>query len=274
MDGYGYSEKLPDALKKTMENAFIFHGNQNIDDTLVDGRGIWAPLRPGHGVDFRSDGKNNYYSERFGVELSFADTWLKLNPGKKIAIIKYSRGGTNIDTAATKTFGTWEPNYIGRNGINQYDHFMQTLKNAEESKDVDGDGEKDSLILSGLIWMQGETDAFNTKEIAERYCTNLQKLMNRIRTELNQVDLALAIGMIADSKAGKKNPRLPFCDIVQEKQQQFSQDDRNCALVNSTLKYKFSDHYHFNNEGYIDLGKEFAEAIHKLNKNNWIYYKF
>jgi hypothetical protein len=41
-------------------------------------------------------------------------------------------------------------------------------------------------------------------------------------------------------------------------------EDKNAILVESTLNYNYSDKYHYDTEGYIDLGKEFAIAILKL----------
>jgi len=41
----------------------IFHANPAPDAVPVDGRGIWTPLKPGHGAGFQSDGKTNSYSD-------------------------------------------------------------------------------------------------------------------------------------------------------------------------------------------------------------------
>ena len=69
----------------------IYHGNTAADNTPADGRGLWSTLCPGHGVGFRSDGDTNFYSNRFGVELTFAVKMKELFPDEKIAIIKYSK---------------------------------------------------------------------------------------------------------------------------------------------------------------------------------------
>ncbi len=100
MDGFGYTKELPSELIDPLPGVFIFHGNPAADNTSVDGRGIWEPLKPGHGSGFFSDGKINKLSDRFGVELTFARRLQELHPGQSIAILKYSRGGTSIDTAA------------------------------------------------------------------------------------------------------------------------------------------------------------------------------
>ena len=99
--------------------------------------GTWEKLKSGHGVGFSSDGNINNLSDRFGVELSFAKKLQELYPNEKIAIIKYSRGGTSIDSLAAGNSGSWEPDYKGLTGINQYDHFLATIPNAMAVKDIE-----------------------------------------------------------------------------------------------------------------------------------------
>ena len=77
-------------------------------------------------------------------------------------------------------------------GINQYDHFLATLRNALSARDIDGDGENDRLIPSGILWMQGESDAgFETA--AKNYANNLKRLMDLTRAALRTDDLPIAI---------------------------------------------------------------------------------
>ena len=131
MDGYGKVAELPADLKagKGYEGVYIFHGNMGLDGQKPDGRGAWMPLKPGHGRNFKSDGSKHTYSDRFGLELTLAHTLKKHHPDAHIAFIKYSRGGTAIDSKAEaqKRFGAWDPEWNGGKGegkgINQYDHF-------------------------------------------------------------------------------------------------------------------------------------------------------
>ena len=134
MDGYGYVKDLPKELQGAVEGVMIFTGNTAPDRVAPDGRGKWAPLRSGYGNGFQSDGEENYLSGRFGPELTFGRHLRKLYPDTKVAIIKYSRGGTSIDPEApnAKGFGCWEPAFKGGKGEgeggNQYDHFLAMVK--------------------------------------------------------------------------------------------------------------------------------------------------
>ena len=268
MDGYGKGADLPaEEREKPIEGAYIFHGNTSPDGKPVDGRGVWAPLRPGHGVGFRSDGKANQYSDRFGVELTFVRELKKADPAAKIAVIKYSRGGTSIDSRAAGGFGCWEPDFTGGQGagqgINQYDHFLATIRFATSAKDIDGDGTEDRLIPAGIVWMQGESDATNP-ETAAKYEANLKRLMDLIRASLREDDLPVTIGRISDSGAKSGKPTWPHGETVRKAQADFVSKDGRASLVESTDNYGYSDPWHYDSAGYLDLGKAFAESLQKL----------
>jgi len=268
MDGHGRLNELPGELNTKVEGVMIFHGNSAPDGGEVDGRGIWAVLQPGHGGDFESDGKINKYSDKFGVELSFARRLLALEPGTNIAIIKYSRGGTSIDTSAAGRFGSWDPDYDKGTGVNQYDHFLATVRNALAVTDIDGDGDPDVLIPAGIIWMQGESDGASKLEAAQKYESSLKRLMDLIRAAFRTDDLAVVIGRISDSGQDDRDGKVwNYGDIIRAAQQSFVKKDANAALVTSTDSYHYSDKWHYDGAGYLDLGNRFAEAVCQLQNN-------
>lgn len=268
MDGYGFVKDLPESMKEPMEEVWIYHGNPAKDGTAADGRGLWSKLRPGHGRSFGSDGQINRYSDRFGPEMTLASELKKAFPEKNLAFIKYSRGGTSIDSAATaaKKFGCWDPEWTGGEaagkGINQFDHFLATLEKARGDTDVDDDGEVDRLIPAGILWMQGESDA-QQLAVAEEYGKNLAGLMGEIRKALStdQVkpeDIPVVIGRITDWKVWTHG------DVVRAAQAKFAKDDPKAELVTSTDGYGNSDRWHYDSAGYMDLGSEFAKALISL----------
>ena len=268
MDGYGRVNELPGELNRPVQGVMIFHGNTSPDGTAQDGRGVWTPLRPGHGAGFRSDGKANVYADRFGVELTFARTLRKLNPEANIALIKYSRGGTSIDASAAGTFGCWEPDFRGGkgvgSGVNQYDHFLATIRHALAVRDIDGDGEDDTLIPAGILWMQGESDAAHGEAVARRYEANLKRLMDLLRAALRTDDLPVVIGRISDSGQDGDGKVWDHGETVRAAQAAFVDRDGNAALVKSTDGYAYSDRWHYDTAGFIDLGRQFATAMAEL----------
>ncbi len=277
MDGHGRISELPDELNKPVKGVMIFHGNTAPDGGYVDGRGIWAELQPGHGGGFKSDGKSNQYSKKIGVELTFARRLLELEPNSHIAIIKYSRGGTSIDTSAAGKFGSWDPDYKAKSGINQYDHFLATVKNALNISDIDGDGEPDKLVPAGIIWMQGESDGANKLAAAEKYEANLKRLMDLFRATFRKDDLAVAIGRISESGQDERDGKVwNHGEMIRQAQQTFVEKDANAALITSTDNYGYSDKWHYDTEGYLDLGKEFCQALFSLQNDleSDSYYSF
>ena len=261
MDGFGLNSELPETLKKQFNDIYIFHGNLVGDNEQNGGIGKWEKLNPGHGAGFSTDGKNSKLSDRFGPELSFAKKIQELHPNEKIAIIKYSRGGTSIEIGSPA--GCWT---IDFKGTNQFDHFLKTLQNAFDVKDINGDGKEDRLIPSGIIWMQGESDACGTEEIATDYYSNLKQLMELIRAALRVDDLPVVIGKISDSNNNKNGKVWTYGELVQHGQEKFVRTDDNAAIVRDTKHYKYSDPAHYDSAGFIDLGEKFAEKVYKLNE--------
>jgi len=269
MDGYGKVAELPEPERGEVPSVPIFHGNTAADGVAVDGRGVWETLRPGHGVGFTSDGAVNRPSDRFGVELTFARALQSARPDRRIAIIKYSRGGTSLAIDAARHFGCWDPDFDGGTGpgagINQYDHFLATIVHAAAVRDIDGDGQDDRLIPAGIVWMQGESDAAHTAETAQHYAANLKRLLDLIRAALRRDDLPIAVGRISDSGQDKQDRRVwDFGHTVREQQKAFVDADGAAALVTSTDSYGYSDPWHYDSAGYRDLGHRFAEALLKL----------
>ena len=121
MDGYGFNNQLPDSLKKRIPNSMIFNGKRDNEGSPNGGIGIWSPVEPGHGNMFQTDGALNSLSKMFGPELSFADKMLE--SGEKIAIIKYSFGGTALYPGAG--YGDWYPDQKRRNHL---DNALATIK--------------------------------------------------------------------------------------------------------------------------------------------------
>lgn len=270
MDGYGYVKELPDDLGGPVHGVMIFHGNTGTDGNPVDGRGVWSQLRPGHGVGFQSDGKKNVESDRFGAELTFGRRMRELYPDANIALIKYSKGGTSIDQRAAGTLGCWDPDYNGGSGlgkgVNQYDHFLATIRNATAIDDIDGDGENDTLLPTGIAWMQGESDAIFGPDVAESYHSNLKRLMDLVRAALRHDDLPVVIGRIKDSGRITGKQMMKHGDVVRAAQAAFVKTDGRAILVTSTDGYEFSDVWHYDSPAYIDLGRQFANALAELQK--------
>ncbi|MDO6476239.1 sialate O-acetylesterase [Alteromonas sp. 1_MG-2023] len=264
MQGYGVSKDLEPLYSKPADNIYMFAGNAVSDDDLTGGKGVWAPLQPGTGKGFKSNGRVSLYSDKFGPEVSFGHQLYSLNNNQPFAIIKYAKGGSAI--AEGIGHGSWYPFYQENTGVNQFDHFLTTIRNAFSPVDIDLDGEIDNLVPAGIVWMQGESDAAETKEIAAAYQANLKELMALIRAALRDDDLPVVIGKITDSGMDEADGmRMNYHKIVQQGQKAFVENDV-CAAYVTTLDKEthLDDGWHYQSEGYVHLGQEFAAAMLKL----------
>ncbi len=268
MEGFGKVDELPDSLAGRLPGVYIFHSPAAADQTAASGEGFWTILQPGHGTGFQIRNGVNRYSDRFGLELSMLHALRKANPDREIAVIKYARNGSSIAINAAGRFGCWDPDFHAEEGlhrdVNQYDHCLATIRNALADVDIDNDGIDDTLIPAGIAWMQGESDATIDLETADAYGTNLKRLMDLLRAALHQDDLPVVIGRISDSGNNPSGKVWTHGDALRQKQQAFVEGDRCAELVISTDDYQYSDPWHYDSEGYIDLGKQFAAAFERL----------
>ncbi|MFN7291176.1 MAG: SMP-30/gluconolactonase/LRE family protein [Pirellula sp.] len=265
MEGFGTNAQLSDDWKRSVDGAWIFHSSAMSDEVPSLGLGICEQVEPGHGTGYSTDGVTSNKSDRFGIELSFAKTIRERNPNRKVAIIKYARNGSSIAAAAAGQWGCWEPDFQSTKGdlrdVNQYDHFLATVRNAMAIEDIDGDGTKDKLVPAGILWMQGESDAMATEQIAGQYASNLKRLMDLIRASLRVDDLPVVIGQISYSQKDKEARTWVYGDVVRAEQRKFTLEDAAAKLVIDTDLYGYSDPWHYDSEGYLNLGERFANAV-------------
>ena len=263
MEGFGFTDDLPGSALKPSQNVMIFVGQMAYDNELYGGVGVWQRLQPGFGTGFKTDGVTTQLSDRFGPELFFGHTMGQLTGDTKVAIIKYSLGGSGL--AEGVGYSNWHPDFSQGAGLNQYDNALNTLRNALAHSDIDGDGIADRLVPSGIVWMQGEADAYDSQGAADDYRGNLERLMGLLRAALRVDDLPLVIGRITDSGMSEDGSVMDYIETVQKAQQDFVKSDTCAEYVTATddLPY-LEDGWHYNTEGFIRLGTAFAEAMIEL----------
>ncbi|MEM9303139.1 MAG: sialate O-acetylesterase [Pseudomonadota bacterium] len=258
MDGYGFNAELPEDLRAPMPSVRIFVGNTAFNDVAGGGVGQWVALGPGFGTGFKADGQGMTRSNRFGPELTFGRTLATLTDAN-VAIVKYSLGGSGLE--AGYGYGSWA---IDADGSNQYDHALTTIRNALAIRDIDGDGEADTLRPAGIVWMQGEADGHASEGASQRYAENLKRLMDLLRAALRYDDLPVVIGRVNDSHQGGA-PTQPWIDLVHAGQAAFVEADACAAYVTETKEYAFSDDgWHYMSDDYLRMGRAFARAAHGL----------
>ena len=264
MEGFGFNDELPPAAKAAVPRVMIYAGQMALDNETHGGVGSWQSLEPGFGTGFRTDGETNELSDRFGPELLFGQTLAAQGPpDRHIAIVKYALGGSGLSVGVG--YGNWHPDFSEGIGVNQYDHALKTLRGASAVADIDGDGVADRLVPAGIVWMQGEADAFDSQAAADAYRANLTRLMGLLRAAMRVDDLPVVIGKITDSGMAEDGSVMDYIGTVQEAQQEFVDNDACAAYVVDTEDFGYlDDAWHYDTDGFVRLGTAFAEAMIRL----------
>ncbi len=205
-----------------------------------------------------------YKDGAFGPEIGFALSLGKALKNQKIAIIKYSSGGTGI--ARSKDYQDYIPSLknFDDKGQNWYPQvksksggllYMNLMENIHEALSV---LKNQGLCyeISGFIWMQGEHEAGISKKMASDYGKLLTLFRESVRHDLKIKDLPFMIGEI-------NSHTWAFADIARKCQLEACEKDPNCLLVKTTdlPRGSIGGAAHFTADGMMTLGERFAEAM-------------
>jgi hypothetical protein len=119
-------------------------------------------------------------------------------------------------------------------------------------------------IPAGILWLQGESDASFTQEIAESYRENLINLVKSMRDALDRPELPVVVSQISESHLGDNGKVLKWGEIVQDAQKEFAESDRNSAIVYPSADHGWLDPWHYDSKTYLELGVRFADAIYRM----------
>ena len=132
----------------------------------------WIDLQPGLG----------HTPNDIGPEVGFGYTLNNLLPGDDIYLVKHSALSTSL---AVK----WNSNGTGA----EYNTFKTRVNTAMANLT----GGELSPTIAGMIWMQGESDAYNA-DYGAAYEANLTNLINTVRGDFATPDMPFVVGRILD----------------------------------------------------------------------------
>jgi len=214
----------------------------------------WIDLQPGSG-----HGKNNPgpHPVEFGCELSFGRTMADTNPSVNIAIIKYSHGGTDLQS-------DWAQ------GGPQYSTFVTTVQAGLEALTASGH----TYEVGGMIWIQGESDTAPLSE-ANAYESNLTNLIARIRRDVfggpspGGYTLPFVISGLSDSQYSDITTPGTGPYIVRKAQESAATNARQTAFVNTDGFATYDGGgVHFTATGQIAIGEACVDQILLLEAND------
>jgi iduronate 2-sulfatase len=155
-------------------------------------------------------------------------------PGKHVALIKFSEGGTNLQKQ-------WNPQTRGM----LYDQFLAFVRAQLQSITARGD----TFTLAGLAWHQGESDASLS---SDAYQALLSALIARIRTDLDAPALPVVIGEVYDNHER---------DAVRAAQRAVAETVPHVFFATSAGLKTSDKGTHFDAASQIELGARMARAL-------------
>jgi hypothetical protein len=193
--------------------------------------GQWVALRGGFG-----DGdKGNL----FGPEVSFGFALRHFFPNDDVYLVKY--GLTSTDLAVQ-----WSPDGKGK----CYNTFRSAVTAA--MKNLVDAGK--SPTIAGMIWMQGENDALNSK-YAAAYQKNLDHFIARVRSDFNVPTMPFVAARVLPCYGAKKES-----ELVRDAQRTLPSRIAGTKWVDTDdLPLAFNGHY--GTQGQLTLGFRFAKAF-------------
>lgn len=221
----GYGELLPED-DKDIEGAYMLREGE----TRM-GKYGWVPAKqPIH---------NRLDSDRFCLGGPFAKAHRELYPRITVGLIPMGWGGAAI-TDMNK-------------GTPFYEEMIDKAVWAKKQG-----------RLKALLWHQGESDTVS-EEAAGLYESRLIRLIEDIRTDLNEPDLKVIIGNLAEfygTGADHSAPqRVKQINIVKDSLHHVSEKLSNVGFVESKGLRSIDHHQvHFDRESYIIFGKRYLDV--------------
>ena len=138
---------------------------------------------------------------------------------------------------------------------------------------------KVSLVIKGkklqavtFVWMQGEEDA--RQQHGEVYAVSLKGLIDQLSNDLGRNDINFVIGRISDFDL--ENEEYFHWTLVRKAQVEVAEADPHGTWVNtddlndgiSRMGKEIKNDLHYSAEGYMTLGRRFAEESVALIKKN------
>ncbi|MBK1875444.1 sialate O-acetylesterase [Pelagicoccus mobilis] len=229
MVGQGLSSDLPSPYDAAQDDVMFWNSG-------------WVPLSYGFG------NKNDH----FGPEVSFGRAIKDALPGDSIYLVKYGSNGKAL-------YNDFKPG-TGGNYIEMMDTFKAALTDLDEAGV--------EYEISGMLWMQGESDAYESQ--ASAYEANLVNFIEVVREELNTPDMPFIIARVLDYFGGIVPPEIgeqtdpTQATIVRAAQVRVAE---NTPFVSwfDTDDYEVADPEsnpgHYGAQGLLDMGKDFASAL-------------
>lgn len=114
----------------------------------------------------------------------------------------------------------------------------------------------------GMLLYQGESDAASVTE-ARNWDRHFSKLVFQFRSDLNMPRLPVVFAQIGGLSAERRaSPQFAYWDTVKESQSRVKLS--HASMIQADKHNLSSDGIHLSTNGYVSIGREFAEAMDSL----------
>ena len=176
---------------------------------------------------------------------------------RNVIIVKFARGGQPI----RRWYKDWQPlegNEPGAQG-DLYDTLMIKINPLID---------EEKIATLTFIWMQGERDA--REKLGDVYEKSLIGLYNQLCTDLDRKDINFIIGRLSDFDM--LNEKYPHWEMIRDIQVKVAESDPHFDWINTDdlndgynrKGIEVKDDLHMSAEGYIEMGKRFADKSIQL----------
>jgi hypothetical protein len=177
-----------------------------------------------------------------GWEISAGRTLDAALPGKEIAIMKYTAGGTDLAN-------DWNPTLT-----NLYDDFISYINLQVAELQLT----HTEVSLTGLLWHQGEGDADEIPALA--YGSNLVNFFDAVRIDLNAPELNFVAGKL--NQTGSWALSNDWEDDINAGIQSAADTHAYIATITTTDDIQLQpDSLHYHSNGHIELGQRMADSF-------------
>ena len=182
----------------------------------------------------------------FGPEVGFARSFTEHMQLENLWLVKYAVGGSSLLA--------WEPEWSAERAAIADDADKGALYPRLISHVKQVTRREDAQILA-CLWKQGESDSRYETAAAE-YHENLQRLIQQMRSDLDQPEMQFIIGLSNATPA-----RFTYLSVVRSAQRQVAKSLPNVSLFDTDGLTKHEDDLHYDSAGQLELGRRFAHRL-------------
>ncbi len=178
--------------------------------------------------------------------LSFTPTVTKALAPDKVIVVKQAWGGQPIRRWYKKWTRPKGKTTAGKQSWGDlYDKMMTAVKSAIE-------GNRPDTVT--FVWMQGERDA--RESLAEVYAASFKGMIAQLQADLKRTDINAVIGRLSDFD--NDNAKFPHWTRIREIHVKLAETAPGTEWVDTDDLNGEHNGLHYNEAGYVELGKRFA----------------